>query len=283
MDYIGAHINKQKTLLNTMKIITSNNGNTLQFFASNPRSIQPTNLENYKKEAVKILEYCEENNFKLVIHSPYTINLAREFKNGTRECELKDCYWIDLLLKELMLSDMLNAVGSIVHVGKFTKLTPEEGLGNMRKALKFIIHNMKTLDFKSKLILETPVGAGTELLNNIVDFLDFYNSFSKDERKYLKICIDTAHIWSNGYELEEAFELIFKKNTKDIAAIHYNNSEKHKGSKVDVHAPIFEGKIPLDDLENVIKILKKNKAEPLIILECPSNNLQNEIDWIKDI
>ena len=25
---------------------------------------------------------------------------------------------------------MLNEVGSIVHVGKFTKLTPEEGLGN---------------------------------------------------------------------------------------------------------------------------------------------------------
>ena len=283
IEYIGVHINKQKTLLNTMEFITYNNGNSLQFFASNPRSIQLANIEKYKKESTKILEYCEENNFKLVIHSPYTINLAKEFKNGNRECELKDCYWIKLILNELIVSDILGAIGSILHVGKHTSLTYNDGLSNMKIALKYIIINMKVLELKSKIILETPAGQGSELLKNLQDFMDFYNSFSKDEKKYFKICIDTAHIWSNSYELEYAFELILKKNAKDVAVIHYNNSEKNKGSHVDVHAPLFEGKIPLIDLENIIKILKKYKATPIIILECPSNNFKKEFEWIKDI
>ena len=150
IEYIGVHINKQKTLLNTMEFITYNNGNSLQFFASNPRSIQLANIEKYKKESTKILEYCEENNFKLVIHSPYTINLAKEFKNGNRECELKDCYWIKLILNELIVSDILGAIGSIIHVGKHTSLTYNDGLSNMKIALKYIINNMKVLELKSK-------------------------------------------------------------------------------------------------------------------------------------
>ena len=52
IEYIGVHINKQKTLLNTMEFITYNNGNSLQFFASNPRSIQLANIEKYRFRAI---------------------------------------------------------------------------------------------------------------------------------------------------------------------------------------------------------------------------------------
>ena len=283
MEYIGAHINKQKTLLNTMNVISENGGNALQFFASNPRSIQLANIEKYKKESERILEYCEENNFKLVLHSAYTINLAKEFKNGTRECDIKDCYWIKILINEIAVSDMLGAIGTIVHVGKYTSLTPEEGLSNMRKALKYIINIMIKSDCSSKIILEIPAGQGTELLNNLKDFLEFYNSFTREEKKYFKICADTAHLWSAGYELEEAFDILLQKNAKDIAVIHFNNSEKNKGSNVDVHAPIFEGKINKNSLYNVINMLKNSDANPLIILETPSENYKKDINWIKEI
>jgi hypothetical protein len=42
---------KQKTLLNTMADITNNDGNALQFFASNPGSVQLANIDKYKEEA----------------------------------------------------------------------------------------------------------------------------------------------------------------------------------------------------------------------------------------
>jgi len=282
MKYIGAHINKQKTLLNTMADITNNDGNALQFFASNPRSVQLANIDKYKEEAPAIIEYCKKNNFKLVIHSPYTINLAKEFKNNSRECDIENCYWIKILMNELILADLLGSIGTVVHVGKYTTLTPQQGLLNMKNALKYIIENMIVLNLKSKIILETPAGQGTELLTNLTDFIDFYNSFSKEERNYLKICIDTAHVWSDGYNLAEAFELFLKKNNKDIAVIHLNNSEKNKGSKVDVHAPLFDGKIPLEDFNTIIRLLKKYNTEPIIILECPSINYNKEINYIKN-
>jgi endonuclease IV len=204
MKYIGAHINKQKTLLNTMINISTNDGNALQFFASNPRSIHIANIEKYKQEAPEIIAYCKKNNFKLIIHSPYTVNLAKEFKNGYRDCDIKDLYGIKILLNELILADILGAVGTVVHVGKYTTLTYDQGLENMRNALKYIINNIKDLHLKSKIILETPAGQGTELLTNLKDFLEFYNSFSKEEKNYFKICIDTAHVWSSGYELKDA-------------------------------------------------------------------------------
>jgi deoxyribonuclease-4 len=282
MKYIGAHINKQKTLLNTMADITNNDGNALQFFASNPRSVQLANIDKYKEEAPAIIEYCKKNNFKLVIHSPYTINLAKEFKNNSRECDIENCYWIKILMNELILADLLGSIGTVVHVGKYTTLTPQQGLLNMKNALKYIIENMIVLNLKSKIILETPAGQGTELLTNLTDFIDFYNSFSKEERNYLKICIDTAHVWSDGYNLAEAFELFLKKNNKDIAVIHLNNSEKNKGSKVDVHAHLFDGKIPLEDFNTIIRLLKKYNTEPVIILECPSINYNKEINYIKN-
>lgn len=278
MKYIGAHINKNKTLLNTMEIITKCGGNALQLFASNPRSAKLANLETFKNEAPEILDYCKKNNFKLVIHSPYTINLAKELKEGSRILDINDCYWVNFLINELIIADIIGAVGTVVHVGKYTKLSPEEGLNNMKKYISYILMRVKELNLKSQLILETAAGQGTELLVNLTDYLRFYNSFTKDEKKNFKLCIDTCHIWSAGYEISDAFKLLLENNSKDIAVIHFNNSETIKGAKVDRHASVFEGKIPLDNLKDLLSNLKIN---PIIILEKPTNNIYMEFDWIK--
>jgi endonuclease IV len=47
--YIGAHINREKTIVKTMEAITKNGGNCLQLFVSNPRSaslVTPTEKKN---------------------------------------------------------------------------------------------------------------------------------------------------------------------------------------------------------------------------------------------
>lgn len=281
MNYIGAHIPKDKDVINTMEIIRNNGGNILQIFTSSPRSTKLANIESYKKDSKKILEYCKKYNFKLVIHSPYTVNLAKSFKNDNRILDINDCYWINILINELIISDIIGAIGTVVHVGKYTTLTPEEGLNNMIISIKYIIKYMMDNNIKSKLILETPAGQGTELLTNINDYLDFYKNFTKEEKKHLKLCIDTAHIWSSGYTLEEAFNIIMKNNTKDIALIHLNGSKKQKGSKVDVHDHIFEGKIPLIDIEKFLSTYKK--CMPPIILEKPSSVINEEFEFIKNI
>jgi deoxyribonuclease-4 len=282
MYYIGAHIKKESgKLLNTIEKIHYANGNALQLFVSNPRSSQSPNLDSYNLMKDEVKEFCLKHSFKLIIHASYTINLAKEPKLGKKTLELKDCYWIDVLLNQLIVSDLLGALGVVVHVGKYTTNTKEYGLKHMRNAILYVIEQMQSLKLQSKLIIETPAGAGTELLNTVEEFTEFYNQFNTIQKQYLGICLDTAHVWSSGYDIIEYYNYLIKINKKDIVAIHLNNSKKEKGSNVDLHETLFgkEGKIDTQILHNFLTNLKQ---QPMIILETPSDTLEKDIKWVKN-
>ena len=283
--YVGAHINREKTIIKTMETITKNGGNCLQLFVSNPRSLSLVNINNYISIADDIKAYSLKHNFKTIIHSSYTINLARDFKNGKRAVPINDCPWIQLLLHELYISHIIKSHGVIVHVGKHTTQSREYGLENMRIAIEYIIDEMHKNELNAKIILETPAGQGTELLTNLNDFIDFYNSFSNQQKKYLGICLDTAHIWAAGYELSEAYKIICNKNASDLIAIHLNNSKVDQGSNVDRHAVLFDksGTISHHSIKQFLELFKDNKNKPIIILETPSIQYSYELDWINRI
>jgi len=284
--YIGAHINREKTIVKTMEAITKNGGNCLQLFVSNPRSASLVNIDNYINTADDIKEYSNKNDFKTIIHSSYTINLARDFKNGKRAVPIEECFWVQLLLHELRISHLINSSGVIVHVGKHTTLSYEYGLENMRIALEYIIDVLRVNNVKTKIIIETPAGQGSELLTNLHDFIAFYNNFTNEQKKYLGICLDTAHVWAAGYEISEAYEIICNKNANDLIAIHLNNSIVAKGSNVDRHTTLFDstnGKIPLNTFKHMLEIIKESKNKPMIILETPSLQLSKEIKWLYSI
>lgn len=284
MVFVGAHISRETTLIATMEKIKNSNGNALQIFASNPRSTKITKLnEKFFTDLNEIKSYLNKNNFALVIHSPYTINLATPFINGKRQLDLANCYWIQLLLNELITAHQLGSIGCVVHSGKFTKNTPLEGLNNMKQAIKFLIAEIKRLELSSKLILETSTGQGTELLFNYQEFLNFYNSFDEDEKNYFKICIDTCHIWAAGHELDEVFSLTkVNGNLKDVAVIHINNSKNPKNSHLDRHQIISEGYINIKEISSFVKLMKLSNSKIILILETPDEkNLTKEISFIK--
>ena len=281
--YVGAHIKRDdRGIIETMNNIKNNGGNALQIFVSNPRSNTITNMESYIKIAPSIQKYLKEEKFKLIIHAPYTINIAKDAMECKRTMLLEDCYWIKLLLNQLIIADMMSAVGVVLHVGKYVGSTPEKGLENMKIAIDYIVKEMGTKKMKTKLIIETPAGQGTELLTDLHDFIDFYNGFSKEQQKYLGICFDTAHTWALGYELIEAYNILFKKNSSDVIAIHLNNSLVKKGDLKDRHSVMLDGQIPLDDMNNFIHNLTKKKI-PLIILETPSEDYKTEISHINNL
>lgn len=281
MLYIGAHIKKQPgSLIKTIKNIQESNGNALQLFVSNPISSSAPNFIEYQKQSNEVKDYCKKNNFMCVIHAPYTINLAKEPKIDKRMVELHDCYWIKLMIQQLIVSDLIGSVGVVVHVGKHTTNSVEDGLKYMYDSIKFVVSEIQKNNIKSKLIIETPAGQGSELLIDVNDFVKFYNSFSCEEKRNLGICIDTAHIWSAGYDINEYYDILSKTNAKDVVVIHFNNSKKNFNSKVDAHEELFIGKISIDSLAQFITKLKN---KPLIILEKPSNNMIDEFDFIEKL
>jgi deoxyribonuclease-4 len=281
--FVGAHIKRDKTICKTIDNIRINGGNALQIFVSSPLSSTIPNIDNYIKSSENIKEYLRIYDFKLIIHSPYTINIANDFKICKRTLPIDECYWIKSLLHELYVSNLLNAEGVVLHVGKHVKLSYEKGLENMKIVIDYIVGEMIKNKYNTKLIIETPAGQGTELLKDLVNFVDFYNSFTKEQQKYIGICLDTAHVWALGYELNDAYDILFEKNSENISVIHLNNSRVNKGSMKDRHASMLNGVIPNTSIIDFIKKIKNNKNPPIIILETPTYNYNEEIDIIYSI
>ena len=282
MVYIGAHISRENTLLSTLNKIKEANGNAIQIFASNPRSNKIGEInKKFFGDFKEIQKYIKDNNFSLIIHNPYTINLSMAPLNGKKELELGDCYWIQLLINELKIAHMYSSLGCVVHCGKYTKNTPQDGLINMKQAIIYIIETIISLKLTSKLILETSTGQGTELLYKYDEFLNFYNSFEDEYKNYFKICIDTCHVWAAGYKLEEIYNMTKNHgNLKDVIVIHINNSKNPIKSHLDRHDTILNesGFIPLEDIISFSKKMKKANSDITLILETPSDNFNDEIE-----
>lgn len=277
MVFIGAHISREKTLSETIAKIIKNGGNALQIFASNPRSTKITEPNPNFFDISQISNVIKKKKFSLIIHNPYTINLAMPFIINKRIMDIKDCYWIQLIIHELKIADTIGALGCVIHCGKYTSNSPESSLEVMKTALDFIITEMKNLNLKSKIILETSSGQGSELLSNYQDFLDFYNSFNEEQKTFIKICIDTCHVWASGFELNEIYQMTnVNGNLKDVMVIHVNNSKNPKNSHLDRHDVITNGHMNITDIIKFLKVIRKNNRNLILILETPDEEKLNE-------
>lgn len=111
-----------------------------------------------------------------------------------------------------------------------------------------------------------------------------------DKSKYsglIGICIDTAHLYAYGYELEK--EDGFKKMVSDIKKsiginklklFHFNDTLSLAGSQVDRHYHIGKGRIGIEGFKRIISF-KKFSSLPAII-ETPKEAKFTEISK-KDI
>jgi deoxyribonuclease-4 len=271
--FIGAHIPRETTIVKTMEEIKKNGGNALQLFTTNPRSLKITDNSKYINESHLIKKFCKNNNFVIMVHSPYIFNIAKPFLLGKKQLDIKDT----IVFNDIITSNYIGSIGYIIHVGKSTTSSIKEALLTMHINIKNIIQEMIKSNIKTKLLLETPAGQGTELLTDFNDFIDFYYSFTETERNYFKICIDTCHIWNAGYELHEILKLI--PNKDDILCIHINNSKNEKGARVDRHEFLFEGKMNSNDLKCFSNIFENS----IIILETPSKDYNKEIAFLTNI
>jgi len=105
-----------------------------------------------------------------------------------------------------------------------------------------------------------------------------YQSLSLKERKHIKFCIDTCHIWASGYDISNPskvkiyFDSFDKLIGKDkIVCIHFNDSKTPLNSHVDRHADIGYGYIPIQGLKAVIQYAYKHQIP--VILETPFDSI----------
>ena len=276
----GAHISISKGLVKAVDRANELGCKVMQIFSQSPQSFRGISKKNI--EAVdKARDRLKHHGIQVVSHSPYLINLAKD--------PVKEKYVADALKNDLEFANKLGAIGSVVHMGKSIKLSEKEALDNMEKNIKNILKEYKG---KSKLILETSCGQGTELLFKIEDLGKFYQRFTNKEKERIGFCIDTCHVFVAGYDMRSAakvkeFMKLFDKSIglDNLVLIHFNDSDKPFASRVDRHEDIGKGFIgkkeggSLSGLKEVFKTAKKLGVPMTLETHDIEGDLKNVQRW----
>lgn len=234
--------------------------NTFQIFVSNPRGWKPTLL---KENEVQLFreKYQDTKISGAVSHSIYLINLA-----SPRE-ELRDLS-IESLQSSLLNTQTLGLDGLVTHLGSHQGDGIDVGLDRVCSSLEQIL----TEDITDvSLLLENTAGAGNLVGRN---FDELGKIFKRVKSKNLGICLDTAHAFEYGYNLqtEPGLDNLVKEIDKMVGleklrVIHLNDSMTDLASNRDRHEEFGEGYI---GKEAMIRIINHPGLKHLpFIMETP--------------
>lgn len=247
---IGSHMQKHKTLLQTVKAIPFNTGIPAQIFISNPQSTKVSADPNDLQATSLYLQSIKPEP-KLFIHAPYIINLS--YEPGT-----SNDYPVTCLQETLKAGTAAGAKGVVVHVGKATKQDPDIALehmfANISKALEAATE-------QCPLLLETPAGQGTELLTTYDEFLTFVQTV---DHPHLKICVDTCHVFATGQCPLAYIQALLNDAPQLLTLVHYNDSKECCGSCKDRHAFVGTGEIGMPTMTEIAKLCHRHTI-PMVI------------------
>jgi deoxyribonuclease-4 len=256
---IGTHLSTQKGLLTIPEFAYNSKCTSFQIFLGSPRRL--INKPRSNDELKTFGKLLKKFNIKMVVHSNYTINLCHPHKSS------KFTMSFNALLQDLKSVELIgkSCYGVVVHMGKRLDMPVKKAMDNYINGLKKLI--AKT---SSTIILETGASQGTEIASKIEGLSTIYWALTDDERKQVKFCIDTCHIWATGYDISNAdgvndFFVEFDKQIgiKKIVCFHFNDSKNENGSCVDRHADLEHGKINKNGLKEVARFANKHNI-PLI-------------------
>lgn len=279
--YFGAHF-ESYDLIDSAEKIKNAGGNLIQIFLTLPGNQQTS--ERTDKELSNFKNYLINNNMKVVVHSAYIHNMARDWDTYS--------WWIKNLELEIKYCHLIGAIGLVLHLGKSLELSLEETYNNMYTSLLYL-HN-KTIEYKDiPILLETSTGQGTETCFRLEDLAYFYKKFSKNVNKEIKnrfkLCIDTCHIFSAGYDIRTKSDVKRYLETFDemiglryVKLIHLNDCKVSIGAQKDRHENIGKGFIGLKGL-TYFYLYFKNKLNIPIVLETPNFGYRYEIKLLKNL
>jgi len=249
---LGAHLSISGGYDKALEKINSKGGNCLQIFSASPRAW------NFARPGDKEMSDFTETKSKLRIdpvyfHASYLINLALNNRVGQLSKQL--------LKHELKLASKLGVKGSIVHLGSFKE--DKSTYIDIITHIKEILAGSPTDTF---FIIEN---AGNNKIGK--DIREIATIVDKVNSSRLKVCLDTCHLYSAGYDLSTSQKLdSFLKEFDSLIGLerlevfHFNDSKDPFNSGRDRHENIGKGSIPTDEFK-LIMTHPKLRQLPFII------------------
>jgi len=300
---IGCHISIMPSILNGIKYGQSIGGNSFQIFMGSNRSASLKSKTKFEpNECNDIKDYISKKKLTLIIHSIYLLNLCSYPSSSGR---IK--YQHDNIQHDLKYGSMIGATCVILHIGFKKTLSEDEAIYNLISNINHIVKHMPNdiiLALETSACRGSEMGCSLEQLSTIWYSIK-HNNMNLGLLKKVGFVIDTAHIFSSGYDISNLngitnyitqFDNLIGLN--NVVVFHINDSKYKLGSRKDEHVGIGNGNIfNTDSGMKSLKYIKKlcNDKNIPMILETHSaakndskdskdiNSYQYEIDLLKKL
>ena len=188
-----------------------------------------------------------------IAHASYLINLASPQPSLLQKS-------VDALVVEWQRCETLGLDGLVLHPGAYTTSTAADGIARIVDSIIEAAERVRPQH--CRLLLENTAGQGTCLgssLEQLGQMIDQVTARLPAVAEQLGVCLDTCHAFAAGYAINTAAGFReFRAQIADllpfaaVRAIHFNDSKKPLGSRVDRHEHIGRGAIGEAGFRNVL-------------------------------
>jgi deoxyribonuclease-4 len=267
---IGVHVRVSGGYAKATGYAKSLGCTALQIFSSNPRSYRVSKLDAPALAAFAAMRR-EAGIDPCVIHTPYLINLASDDPKVLAGS-------LGLLRADLASA----AAGSMdyvnTHLGSYGTRDRAEGFAAICTALETVLEDIAP---GVTLVLENSAGAGNLAGGTLEELGRFVKAVNHPQ---LGVCLDTAHAWASGYEINSAAGVDRFLAQADeaigmdrIPVFHFNDTQVPLGASRDRHFHIGEGLIGFEGFRALLA--HPDVREKTAILETPGE----EADDLKNM
>ena len=259
---IGCHLSTKRGFLNMAEEIVSIDGNTFQYFTRNPRGGAQKELDIKDINAFK--EYAAKNDIQpLCAYAPYDVEPASSDK-ARRDFALM------VLSEDLARLQELGEGFYLIRPGSAPDIDESQALENIADALNECMNPSQ----RTIVLLDTMAGEGHQVGYTFKQLAKIIDGVKLKDK--VGVCLDASAVWAQGYDIVDDLDGVLDEFDSTVGlnrlyAVHLNDPKETKGSKVDRHARIGEGKIGFEALSAIVNNPRLSKVS--FYLEEPESNL----------
>jgi deoxyribonuclease-4 len=233
---IGAHVSTAGGLEKGIERAQAMGAETIQIFGAPPQTWRRRDHPPQGVEAFRV-QVAAADIWPIFIHGIYLVNLATSNPENLIKSQ-------DALIADMALSSTIGARGVIFHIGSHRGAGYAKVFGQIVDSVRRVL--AETPD-DTWLILENSAGMGDSIGRRFSELAGIMKEVASPR---VKVCFDTQHAFSSGYDVATADGLAatvdeFEREVglAHLVAIHANDSKCALGGGVDRHENIGEGHI----------------------------------------
>ncbi|MGC1379481.1 MAG: deoxyribonuclease IV [Candidatus Baltobacteraceae bacterium] len=260
---IGLHVRVASGYAKALEHARAAGCSAIQVFSTNPRSYRTAAIDVPSLQAFAQMRR-EAGIDPCAIHTPYLINLA----SGDKKIAAGSLH---LLQNDLAVAARGEMRLVNTHLGSYGTRDRNEGFKAICGALEAALAGIEPGVF---LVMENSAGAGNLAGGTLEELGQLVRAVPHPQ---LGVCLDTAHAWASGYEInsKDGVDRFIETAEREIGLerllmFHFNDTEVELGASRDRHWHIGEGKIGFDGFRALLA--HPELREKTAILETPGDD-----------